>query len=164
MSILSLHLLSDVPHVVDSALSSRSACRGGCLHLSCAVTRLIAPTNACHQLRQNILPLLLPFVLLLPFHAGVIQPFSLCWPCHSWTYHSPLPIFAFALTVSPAVPTALACIPSFAAYLPAFFSESSMPHHLFSCCLVCHSGTLCSGDHFRHNSSILPSFLCLCLS
>ena len=47
---LSLHLLSDVLHVVDSALCSRSACRSGFLHLIviCTVIRLTAPTNQCH--------------------------------------------------------------------------------------------------------------------
>ena len=31
-----------------------------------------------------MLSLLLPFVVLMPIHTGVLQTICLCWPCHSW--------------------------------------------------------------------------------
>ena len=62
-----------------------------------------------------LLPVLLHFVLLLPFHDGVLHPIILsvlALPLLGLT--TPLPVFAFALTVSPTVPIARACVSSFA--------------------------------------------------
>ena len=84
VSILSLHLLSDIPHVVDSALCSLGM-QKWIFSSDCG-----DPSDCAHQSMSPasstlyMLPLLLPFVLLLPFHVGVLQSLCLFWPCRVW--------------------------------------------------------------------------------
>ena len=133
MSILSLHLLSDVPHIVDSALCSHSACKSEFLLLvvSWTAMRLIASTIRCHLASSTL------FLLLLPFHAGVLRSFCPFWPCHSWDlpfpYKSlPLPLLCPQLfqLLSPASHPLPASIQ---ALLPFCFFHAPPSLQLLSC-------------------------------
>ena len=107
--VLSLH--SDVPHIVDSELCSHSACRSefSFLVVNWTVIRLTASTSQCHWLCQHCVccPCCCP-----SYCSGLsILAF---WHCHFRGLTIPATVFAFALTVSPTVPLALACVSSFA--------------------------------------------------
>ena len=94
-----------------------------CCDPSCCAHQSMSPASS----RLYLLPLLLPFVLLLPFHAGcapVILP-VLALPFLG--LGTSLPVFSFAFAVSPAVPIALAYVPSFACVFACLAAFLNLP-------------------------------------